>query len=165
MQRIAALLETQGKVLEYLKSPLLLAIRLYWGWQFYLTGTGKLGRIEEVAAWFGDDLGIPFPLANAYLAALTEVVGGLALALGLGSRVVTLPLIVTMCVAYATADRQVLDEIWTNPDGFVTAAPFLYLLASVIVLVFGPGAFSVDRLVGLGSKKAAVGKPASKKGR
>jgi hypothetical protein len=30
-----------------LQSPLLLAIRLYWGWQFFLTGKGKLMNPEK----------------------------------------------------------------------------------------------------------------------
>ena len=55
-----------------------------------------------------------------------------------------MPLIFTIIVAYATADREALMAITSDPDKFVSAAPFLFLLASVIVLAFGPGKFSLD---------------------
>ena len=44
-----------------LQSLLLLAVRLYWGWQFMQTGRGKLGDIHKVIGFF-TDLGIPAPM-------------------------------------------------------------------------------------------------------
>jgi putative oxidoreductase len=126
---------------------LLLAIRLYWGWQFFQTGRGKLMNLSRTADFFAS-LGIPLPQLNAGLAGLTECFGGLLLLAGAASRITTVPLIGTMLVAYATAHRESVLEIVSNPDGFVTQAPFLFLFASVIVLVFGPGPLSVDGIVG-----------------
>jgi len=34
-----------------------------------------------------------------------------------------------------------------DTDNFFAAAPFLFLFAAVIVLAFGPGAFSLDYLI------------------
>jgi len=51
-------------------------------------------------------------------------------------------------VAYATADKEALLAITSDPDKFVSAAPFLFLLAAVTVLAFGPGRISVDALLG-----------------
>ncbi|HKB56740.1 MAG TPA: DoxX family protein [Lacunisphaera sp.] len=127
-----------------LQPLLLLAIRLYWGISFALGGWGKLHRLDEIAKWFGDELHIPFPKLNAIMASSTECFGGALLALGLFARPVSVPLIFTMIVAYATADREALMAITSDPDKFVSAAPFLFLLASVIVLAFGPGRFSLD---------------------
>jgi putative oxidoreductase len=59
-------------------------------------------------------------------------------------------------VAYWTADRDALNAIVSDPDKFVTAAPFLFLLAGLIVLAFGPGKLSLDAL--LGGKSGASGK-------
>jgi len=129
------------------QSPLLLALRLYWGWQFFLDGKGKLQNLQKITDYFGHDLHIPFPHFNACLASATECVGGLLLLAGLGSRLVALPLIFTMIIAYLTAEIDTVKHIFSNPDKFVTADPFLYLLASVIVLVFGPGVFSLDWLI------------------
>ena len=132
--------------LAYLRCPVLLAIRLYWGYQFFITGKGKLMNIDRTAGFFRD-LHIPFPKLNVIMAGSTECIGGLLLLLGLGSRIITVPLIFTMIVAYGTAHRDVLKEIVSNPDGVVSAPPFLFLLTCVIVLIFGPGKISVDYLI------------------
>src|SRR5689334_17944954 len=109
---------------SYLQSPLLLAIRLFWGWQFFQAGWGKLQDLERVTGFF-TQLGIPMPHLNAIMAACTECFGGLFLLLGLASRLTTIPLIITMIVAYVTADNEALKAIFSDPDKFVTAAPFL----------------------------------------
>lgn len=131
----------------FLQSPLLLIIRLYWGWQFAQTGWGKLMNLERTTGYF-DSLGIPLPKVNAILAGGTECAGGVLLALGLFARPASLPLIFTMLVAYWTADREALMAIWSQPDKFLAADPFLFLLASVVVLAFGPGRLSLDALLG-----------------
>ncbi|HEY8993935.1 MAG TPA: DoxX family protein [Lacunisphaera sp.] len=130
-----------------LQSPLLLAIRLYWGWQFAQTGWGKLMNLDRTTGYF-ESLHIPLPKLNAIMAGSTECVGGVLLALGLFARPAAVPLIGVMAVAYWTADRDALNAIVSDPDKFVTAAPFLFLFASLIVLVFGPGKLSLDALLG-----------------
>jgi putative oxidoreductase len=124
----------------------LLIIRLYWGWQFFITGKGKLGDIPKVTGFF-HSLGIPFPAFNAYLAGSAECFGGLLLLVGLGCRVTTIPLIVTMIVAYITASPDAVKHIFSKPDDFVTADPFLFMLAAIIVFLFGPGPISLDGLI------------------
>ncbi len=134
------------KIASFLASPFLLVIRLYWGWQFFIAGKGKLmdieTNIERFVGW-----GIPFPKLNVILAGSTECFGGLFLLVGLFSRVVSIPLIFTMVVAYMTASKLVVQGIFSDPDAFVSAAPFLFMLAAVIVFIFGPGAISVDRWI------------------
>ncbi len=126
-----------------LQSPFLLAVRLYWGWQFMQAGWGKLADIGKVVGFF-TDLGIPAPALNAYFVSVLEFGGGLLLLLGLGSRLIALPLVINMLVAYITADREALFSIFSNPDKFTAAAPYTFLIASMIVLIFGPGKFSAD---------------------
>jgi putative oxidoreductase len=126
-----------------LQSPFLLAVRLYWGWQFMETGWGKLNDIGKVIGFF-TDLGIPAPALNAYFVSALEFGGGILLMLGLGSRLIALPLAIDMLVAYITADREALFSIFSNPDKFTAAAPYTFLIASLIVLIFGPGRISAD---------------------
>src|SRR5271168_3025960 len=135
------------KAAACLQSPLLLAIRLYWGWQFFLTGRGKLMNPAKVTEFF-HSLHIPFPAFNVYLAGGTECVGGLLLLAGLGSRLISLPLIFVTIIAYLTAEIDTVKHIFSNPDKFVTADPFLFMLATLLVLAFGPGVFSLDWLIG-----------------
>jgi putative oxidoreductase len=136
----------------FLQPVLLLLVRLWWGWSFFLTGKGKLLNLEKTTSFF-TDLGLPLPKLNAIMAGSTECVGGLLLLLGLGSRLVSVPLIFTMLVAYATADKEALQAIFSDTDKFTGATPFLFLLSCVIVFAFGPGKLSLDGLLGSKSTK------------
>ena len=60
-----------------------LALRIYLFFPLYMAGSQKLSGIESTAYWFGEVLGMPFPLFFAYLAALTEYVGAILLLIGL----------------------------------------------------------------------------------
>lgn len=91
--------------LKYLDGLGPLALRLYLVPVFWMAGTQKLGSIENTIEWFGNadwGLGLPFPALMAYLAAYTEAVGALLLLLGLATRWISVPLIVTMLVAIFT---------------------------------------------------------------
>lgn len=143
MSKLHASLAKLDTLAAHLQSPLLLILRLYWGWSFAQTGWGKLMNLDRTAGFFGD-LGIPLPKLNAIVAGATECFGGLLLAAGLFSRLVSVPLAFTMAVAYGTAHREELQAIFSNPDQFTEAAPFLFLLVALIVLAFGPGKLSLD---------------------
>ena len=147
--QLRPLLAKFDTVASFFQSPLLLVIRLYWGILFAQTGWGKLVNLSRTAGYF-ESLNIPMPKLNAIMAGSTECLGGALLALGLFARPAAVPLIGTMFVAYYTADREALLAITSNPDKFVSAAPFLFLLAALIVLVFGPGKLSLDALFGRG---------------
>ncbi len=126
-----------------LQPALLLAVRLYWGWGFFQTGWGKLTNLERTTEFFAG-LGLPLPALNAALAGAVEAGGGLLLVAGLGARLASVPLAGTMLVAYATAHREELGQLFSAPDKVTEAAPFLFLLASLLVLAFGPGRWSAD---------------------
>jgi putative oxidoreductase len=138
--KLDGLLATFGSGLQ---PVFLLVIRLYWGWSFFLTGKGKLLNLDKTTAFF-TELNLPLPKINALAAGATECVGGLLLLIGLGSRFASGALMFTMGVAYATAHREELGQIFSDPDKVTEAAPFLFLLASVSVFAFGPGRFSID---------------------
>jgi putative oxidoreductase len=129
-----------------LKSPFLLIVRLYWGWQMFVSGRAHLSDVPAMVERF-QEWGVPFPTFNVYVSGLTECACGLLLLVGFASRLTTIPLIVNFCVAYLTASREVLLNVFSDPDAFVSDAAFLFLLVSVIVFIFGPGAFSVDALI------------------
>ena len=133
-------------LLNYGQSPLLLAIRLYWGWQFAQTGWGKLHRIAQVTEFFSS-LGIPQPHLSAIVCSLVEFVGGILFALGLGSRAISLVLFINMSVAYWTADREALGQIFSDPGKFYVADPYTFWFAALIVLIFGPGVWAIDTLL------------------
>lgn len=143
-------LEKLDSVLIKIGTPLqcflLLIVRLYWGWQFFLTGKGKLMNLDRTTGFF-ESIDIPLPKLNAIIAGTTECVGGLLLLVGLASRIISVPLTFVMLIAYVTADSEALKSIFSDPDKFLTAAPFQFLFACVIIFAFGPGTFSLDKLL------------------
>lgn len=79
-----------------------LALRLYLVPVFWMAGTHKIAGMEQTVEWFGNPdwgLGLPFPYLLAHLAAYTEAIGALLLLLGLATRWISIPLMVTMLVA------------------------------------------------------------------
>ena len=136
------------------QSPLLLAVRLYWGWQFWQSGWGKLKDVPKVVEFF-TTLGIPAPALNAHFIALLETGGGILLVLGLFSRLIAFPLTINMIVAFVAGDREALGSIFSDPDKFYAAAPYTFLFASLLILFFGPGKLSLDSLIVWYRKKRA----------
>jgi len=130
-------------LVSYLQSPFLLLVRLYFGWQLAQSGWGKLHHLSGVAEYFGT-LGLPMPAQMAVFIACVEFFGGIFLALGLLSRITGLVLTVNMIMAYVFGDHDALFSFISDPDKFVAAAPFAFLVASLIVLIFGAGKISVD---------------------
>jgi putative oxidoreductase len=146
MKVIFAFYKRFTQLTSYLQSPLLLVIRLYWGWQLIQTGWGKLHNIPKITEFFAS-LNIPLPAANAHFIAGLEFFGGILLILGLGTRIVGLLMAGNMLVAYWTADREALSSVFSDPGKFYAADPYTFLFASVLVLVFGAGLFSLDMLL------------------
>ena len=146
MKHLVSLYTRFAALASHLQSPLLLAVRLYWGWQFAQTGWGKLHNLARVTSFFAS-LNIPFPALTASFIAGLEFFGGILLILGLGTRLIGLLLACNMFVAYYTADHAALISIISDPDKFSAAAPYTFLFASLLVLIFGPGLFSADELI------------------
>lgn len=128
------------------QSPFLLLVRLYWGWQLIESGWGKLHHLDKVTEFF-TSLALPMPAQTAVAISCLEFFGGIFLAIGLLARLTSLALSINLIVAYITADREALFSIFSDPDKFYAAAPYTFLVASLIVLLFGPGKFAVDALL------------------
>lgn len=133
-------------LVSYLQSPLLLFLRLYWGWQLAQSGWGKLHHLGNIAEYF-TSLGLAMPAQMAVFIACVEFFGGIFLAVGLLSRIMGLVLTVNMIMAYVIGDREALFSFFSDPDKFIAAAPFVFLIVALIVLVFGAGKLSMDTAI------------------
>lgn len=133
-------------LVSHLQSPFLLFVRLYWGWQLAESGWGKLHNLDKVTEFFGS-LNLPMPAQMAVAISCLEFFGGILLAIGLFSRLISLVLTINMIMAYVTADREALLSFFSDPDKFSAAAPYVFLIASLIILIFGPGKFCIDYLL------------------
>lgn len=85
-------------------------------------------------------------MAAMFIAGL-ELTSGVLLVLGLAARMISLPLTINMLVAYFVADREALFSVLADPDKFYAAASYTFLVASLLVLIFGPGKFALDTWV------------------
>src|SRR5215471_18400386 len=88
---------------SYLRSPFLLFVRLYWGWQLIQSGWGKLHHLDKVTDFF-TSLNLPMPAMTALAISSLEFFGGIFLAIGLVSRLTAFVLTINMLMAYITAD-------------------------------------------------------------
>lgn len=87
-----------------------LLLRLYLAPIFWMAGISKFHSFDSTVEWFGNNdwgLGLPFPWAMALLATATELAGAVLLTLGLFTRLISIPLIVTMLVA-------IISVHWNN---------------------------------------------------
>lgn len=142
MERIIAAYLRFINQLSKLKDFPLLLIRLVLAYGFFGPAKMKWKDISSIADWFSS-MGIPAPSLSAYLAAGTEAAGVVMLALGIGTRLISIPLIITMLVAIKTVH-------WTNgfeasDNGF--EIPLYYITMLITLLIFGAGSWSIDHFI------------------
>lgn len=126
----------------------LLLLRFTVGIILFLAGAGKvLGwfggmGIEATLDIFVSQMGI-HPIL-AYLSCYTEFVGGFLLIVGLLTRPAAFAIMINMLVA----------GIVTLPNGFMAGAsyPFSMMVSSIVILLAGPMAYSLDAWL-LGGRK------------
>lgn len=128
-------------LLERAKDASLLFVRLILAYGFYEPMMSKWSDIDSVAQWFGESLGLPFPLLNAYMAASTEALGVVLLTLGLGVRLISLPLIVVMIVAILTVHLG--NGFSAGENGF--EIPLYYMLMLFVLATHGGGKYALER--------------------
>lgn len=121
-------------------APLL--IRVTVGVVFIVTGWGKLNSLGDVTEFFAS-LHIPLPALNARVVSATELFGGVLILVGLGSRLVALPMAFTMLVAIITARLSDVDGL----SAFVGLEEWSYLVMFLVIAIRGPGALSIDALL------------------
>jgi putative oxidoreductase len=138
---------------DALRPFVLLALRVLVGVGFFYAGKGKFEDLDQTASFF-TQLGIPAAELQAPFIAGLELVGGVALVLGLGTRLFSLLLSCTMVVALLTAHRERLGDLLTD---FASIAPVPFLLPVLVLMAFGAGSISVDAF--LARKQTAAPKP------
>jgi putative oxidoreductase len=118
-----------------------LLIRLCLAAVFIPSGWGKLHDLQKVTDFF-TELGIPWPHGNAVVVALSELVCGTLLLVGLASRLAALPLIISMTIAILTAKRADIG----GPVDLFAVDELIYAVLAIAIVVLGPGAVSADAL-------------------
>lgn len=130
------------KNVSKLRDVPLLLIRLVLAYGFYSPAKTKWSDINSISGWF-ESMNYPLPTLNAYLAASAEAAGVVLLALGLFTRIISVPLVITMIVAIFTV--HIGNGFNAGDNGF--EIPLYYLLMLVTLFVFGPGRISFDNFI------------------
>lgn len=97
-----------------------------------------------------DRYGIPVPATAVIVVGIVELAGGLALIVGLGTRIAAAALAANMVGAIATAGR-------VEGGAFNLGAAPLMLVLMLAILWTGPGTWSIDRVIARGWSPAAAG--------
>ena len=130
-------------------------IRMILGVGFMVHGWAKWSRGPAVFAELLKQVGVPWPLANAWLVTLLEMFGGLALLVGAFVTIVSVPLIVSMLGAMFTVNIKygfsAINTIGLTPEGPQFGPPgyeinLLYIAGLVALMLGGAGPVAVDSL-------------------
>jgi putative oxidoreductase len=134
------------------RSPFLLLIRVYIGYQCVMSGYAHITHfhttVEAFKGWH-----IPMPEVNVAMSALTEIVAGALLLVGFISRLAGLLLAGNFFVAFLAVNlsdpkyHEMLRRFWDNQDVLLKDDAFPFLMAAIVVLIFGPGFLSIDGII------------------
>lgn len=128
--------------LQKIQSLSLLTVRLVLAYGFFTPAKTKWSDIAAIAEWFGS-MGYPLPTLQAYLAASTEAAGVLLLALGLFTRLISIPLMFVMVVAIVTVHLP--NGFESGNNGF--EIPLYYFIMLFVLVTHGGGKISLDWLL------------------
>lgn len=131
-------------MLDSLKNPLSLLGRLLMAWMFLPAGIGKITGFAGTVA-YSASVGLPMPQVGSALALVVEIVGGLALILGFGTRWAALALALFTLVA-----SFFFHNYWALPVDKQMIPSLLFMKNMAIVgglltlAAWGAGAWSLD---------------------
>ncbi|MGD1863697.1 MAG: DoxX family protein [Phormidesmis sp.] len=144
---------------DFISGPqgyMLLAFRAVVGFLFILHGLPKLKNLET----WSNALGAPLPLC--FLSAGFMIVGGVGLIVGVLTPFSSLSILVSMVYALVlevidglpivAPDPYELGEFYAGPNGDKGEPPsmekaLIFSVMLVLIMVFGPGAYSLDALL------------------
>lgn len=149
MSKLLALRTKLLAVAEKLRPLAPTLARFTIGWVFIASGWKELHDMASVIDYF-KDLGIPFPEIQAPFSSGTQLVAGVAIMLGLLTRLAAVPLTIVMTVAITVAKK---NEIVNGLSSVFAFPEYLYIVILIFLILEGPGPLSLDRLL---EKKVAT---------
>ena len=102
MLNITSLCRLHNSLINHSANLASLALRFYLAPIFWMAGMSKLNAFDSTVEWFGNSdwgLGLPFPFLMTVLATAAELIGAVLLVLGLFTRLISIPLMITMLIA------------------------------------------------------------------
>jgi uncharacterized membrane protein YphA (DoxX/SURF4 family) len=133
-------------------------LRLMAGGVFFWEGILKFVYTNQGVGRF-TKIGIPFPHESAIFVACLEIVGGLLLMSGLGTRLIAIPFVIEMIVAILST--KISLYLGTSPLPLPPAPPkigiwavlheiradYAQIITTAFLLINGPGEWSLDAVL------------------
>lgn len=118
-------------------SAFILVLRIFFGVLFFIHGLGKMMNFSELSVTYPSVLGLGSYM-TLMITIFCEFCCSLFMMAGLLFRIMVLPMIVAMAVAFFDIHDAML------PQGELS---LIYLVVFVILYFVGPGRFSIDYLI------------------
>lgn len=131
---------------ERLVSLLILAIRIFFGVLFFVHGLDKMMNFSVLSETYPSVFGLGSYM-TLMLTIFSEFCCSLFLIAGLLERIMVLPMIVAMGVAFFDVHDAMM------PEGELA---LIYMIVFLILFFTGPGRYSVDYLIDMQFKKDKV---------
>ena len=128
---------------EKLISLLILALRIFFGVLFFVHGLDKMINFSTLSETFPSVLGFGSYM-SLMLSIFCEFCCSLFLIAGLLERIILLPMIISMGVAFFDIHDAMM------PEGELS---LIYLVIFIILLVTGPGRYSLDYMIDMKFQK------------
>ncbi|WP_367715866.1 DoxX family protein [Nitratireductor sp. GISD-1A_MAKvit] len=107
---------------------------------FVVSGFGKITNIGGTAGYFGS-IGLPLPVLTAWIVALLELVGGLAIMAGFQTRIAAI-----LLALFSVASGFIAHFDFSDQMQSIMFMKNLSMAGGLLVLAaFGPGALSLER--------------------
>ena len=118
-------------------SVLILALRVFFGVLFFVHGMDKMMNFEQLSRHFPSVLGFGSYM-SLMLAIFCEFCCSIFLIAGLMQRIILIPMIISMGVAFFDVHDAIL------PEGELA---LIYMITFFILFLIGPGRYSLDYLI------------------
>ena len=122
-----------------------LVVRIWVGANMMIHGYSKLRNMKQAAEDTKQTLGIP--VGATYTATILEFFGGLFLIIGLIVPIVGLLFAIFM-IANVIMKKRKMNASYIDPGKASYEIDITYLIISIILIVLGAGALSVDSTIG-----------------
>jgi putative oxidoreductase len=124
-------------------------LRIVLGIAMLVHGWSKLsGGVDNVAGFFGENLGIPLPGLMAWVVTIVELVGGILLVVGFLTQIVgiliALDMLGAILFAFLLRGAPLIAE---NGQQISWEKEAVFAAAALCIALAGPGAWAVDDVV------------------
>jgi uncharacterized membrane protein YphA (DoxX/SURF4 family) len=122
----------------------ILAIRLMIGGVFFLEGIKKFLFVDQWGGGRFTRIGIPAPYLTAHFVGAVEIVCGLLVLFGLGTRLAAIPLLAVICTAIATTKIPILLKSGFWPMEAEARTDYAMLMGLISLILAGSVGSSLD---------------------